>query len=82
MKFKPGINITHMTQPESGGVLAGHCSKCKTTVILQSPYSKKPEDGDLFLMEMCFDNELHNFAGLACGGISMRHRSYFPWVGV
>lgn len=91
MNFQPGINITHMVQPESGGVIAYHCSKCKTTVILRDQYGKKPEDGDLFLAEMCADDFRHNFAdGFAVGGMVRDTKAtfvgerltscYFPWA--
>lgn len=47
------IHITKIEQPDTGAVIALRCDKCKAVTYLWSPYAKKPEDGDYFLIKMC-----------------------------
>jgi len=55
-----GIHITSITPPEQGWPIMAHCSICKKTVIVLSPYAAKPEDGDILSLKgTCLDEDEH-----------------------
>jgi hypothetical protein len=55
------IHITSIVPPETGWPMAYHCRYCKQTVILHNPWALKPQDGDMFIVESCADeNETHH----------------------
>jgi hypothetical protein len=53
--LQPGIHITHITPPETGWIAALYCKECRKTVFVDLPFGKKPEDGDLWVIQMCAD---------------------------
>lgn len=68
-----GIHITSITPPEQGWPIMAHCSICKKTVIVLSPYASKPEEGDIWSLKgTCLDEDEH-----------IRHNMYpqhdYPW---
>jgi hypothetical protein len=48
-----GIFITSIKPPESGWVVALHCSVCKMTEFSLSQYAREPEDGGYWLVQEC-----------------------------
>jgi hypothetical protein len=55
-----GIHLTSITPPEQGWPIMAHCSICKKTVIVLSPYAAKPEDGDILSLKgTCLDEDEH-----------------------
>lgn len=48
----PGITVTRLTQPRPGGVVALHCSECKVTIFVYSPYIPE-KDTDYWKIESC-----------------------------
>lgn len=56
--LQPGIHITHIVAPESGWIAAFYCKECRKTVITDLPFGKKPEDGDMWLIQMCADSKI------------------------
>jgi hypothetical protein len=71
--FDPGIHITSIVPPEQGWPIAAHCCHCRKTVIILSPWAKKPDKGDYFLLKgTCLDEEEH-----------IKHNMYpqtwYPW---
>ena len=68
-----GIHITFIVPPEQGWPIVAHCDLCHKTEIVLSPWAKKPDDGDYFLMNgTCLDEEKH-----------IKHNMYpqtwYPW---
>jgi hypothetical protein len=56
----PGIHVTSIVPPEQGWPIAAHCTHCRNTVIVLSPYAKKPEDGDYYMLKgTCLDEEMN-----------------------
>jgi hypothetical protein len=49
----PGVNITAIVPPAVGWPIVTHCSLCRKTVIVLSPWAAKPADGDIWLMQSC-----------------------------
>jgi hypothetical protein len=71
--FSSGIHITKIEPPEQGWPIMAHCSICKKTVIVLSPYAAKPEEGDIWSLKgTCLDEDEH-----------IRHNMYpqhdYPW---
>ncbi len=61
--FNRGIHVTALAPPEQGWPVACHCSICKETVFLLSPWATKPKDGDYWKMEICTSEKfgyIHN----------------------
>ena len=55
-----GIFITSIVPPEHGWPIVAHCVHCRKTEIVLSPWAKKPDDGDYFLLKgTCLDDELN-----------------------
>ena len=72
-RFNRGIHITSIVPPEQGWPIVAHCDLCHKTEIVLSPWAKKPDDGDYFLMNgTCLDEEKH-----------IKHNMYpqtwYPW---
>jgi hypothetical protein len=57
--FEPGIHITSIVQPETGGIIAMHCPECRATVFVLHQYSTKPPRGDFHLLEGLCENWTH-----------------------
>jgi hypothetical protein len=61
MGLRPGIHITGIQQPESGGILATYCPICKRTEIFIHEWATKPDMGDFFYMpKTCVDYIEHD----------------------
>lgn len=54
-----GIHITGIVQPESGGIIATYCERCRATTFSWGAWYIKPEKGDFFLVNGICGNPEH-----------------------
>jgi len=54
------IIITSIKQPEQGAVMIMHCEVCRVSVITISIHAKKPDDGDLWVVQLCPHGLIHS----------------------
>ena len=60
------IQLTSITQPPQGAVIAMRCEQCQKITFVLSEHAVKPRDGDYwFFIGICEENFLHNFMPFA-----------------